>query len=122
MSRYGSASKPPPITGGGLPRKYAPVVAGYAKGPFIEPDLVTPTDWRWRNARTFIVRDKTDGRKYRTLRVTDGEGGRFIGYWAVELLGTPLTLGAEYDPEEAEALARYEAKRKEADDGREAAG
>lgn len=76
----------------GLPWKYTPRVAGYARGPFITPDpdglaAVTPTDWRWRNARTYIVRDAA-GVDWRCLRVSSPLG--VVGFWAVELLGTPL--------------------------------
>jgi hypothetical protein len=39
----------------GLPGNYSPRIAGYARGPFLEPVLITPTDYRWRNARTYIV-------------------------------------------------------------------
>src|SRR3954468_1628200 len=87
-----AARKPSPAStysapGSALPAVFTPVVAGYARGPFVEPRIVTPTDWRWRNTRTYIVQD-IDGTEYRCLRVTSG--GRFIGYWAVELLGALL--------------------------------
>ena len=72
-----------------LPPHYAPKVAGYARGPFIDPVIVTPTSWRWRNARSFIVR-APNGQDYRCVRVVSE--GIFRGYWAVELLGIPLPL------------------------------
>lgn len=71
-----------------LPPHYAPAVAGYARGPFLTPALITPSGWRWRNARTYTVQSADDMLIYRALRITvDGE---FVGWWAVELLGTPL--------------------------------
>lgn len=70
-----------------LPRQYSPRVAGYAGGPFVNPTFVTPTDWTWRNARTFRVEDE-DGIEYRCLRVYDA-AQQFVGYWVVELLGKP---------------------------------
>lgn len=72
-----------------LPPHYSPRVAGYARGPFIDPVEVTPTSWRWRNTRSFIVRGQ-NGHDYRCIRVSSDHG--FIGYWAVELLGIPLPL------------------------------
>lgn len=72
-----------------LPPHYAPKVAGYARGPFIDPVTVTPTNWRWRNARSFIVRDKS-GQDYRCIRVF--ADGKIVGYWAVEKLGKLLPL------------------------------
>lgn len=99
MSRLPQAANTPsPATapqspGSALPARYTPLVAGYARGPFMEPQTVTPTEWRWRNARTFIVRH-SDGLDYRCVRVSSE--GVFIGYWAVELLGTPLPL-AEWE-------------------------
>lgn len=79
----------PQHLGSVLPHPYTPKVAGYAHGPFIEPALVTPTHWRWRNARTYIVKANT-GQEYRCVRVSSGK--EFCGYWAVELLGIPLPL------------------------------
>lgn len=76
--------------GSSLPGRYTPRAAGYARGPWLYPTLVTPTDWVWRGARTYVVRH-TDGKDYRAIRVCS-EDGDFIGYWAVELLGTPLTI------------------------------
>lgn len=94
MSRREAAKTPSPATfpqspGSVLPAHYTPKVAGYARGPFMEPETVTPTEWCWRNARTYIVRH-SDGHDYRAVRVTSE--GAFIGYWAVELLGIPLPL------------------------------
>ena len=77
----------PPSPGSVLPARYVPLVAGYARGPFIDPATVTPTDWRWHDARTYIVRGR-DGLDYRCVRVASE--GVYIGYWAVELLGKPL--------------------------------
>lgn len=97
MSRLTKAAKnstpaPAPTPGSFLPRHYSPAVAGYAAGPFLTPELVTPSAWRWKNTRTYVIRH-TDGRDYRAVRVeSDGE---FVGYWAVELLGTPLTSAEE---------------------------
>lgn len=94
MSRREAAKTPSPATfpqspGSVLPATYTPKVAGYARGPFLDPETVTPTEWRWRNARTYLVRH-SDGHDYRAVRVTSE--GVFIGYWAVELLGIPLPL------------------------------
>jgi hypothetical protein len=72
----------------GLPPRYLPRVAAYARGPFIEPRLVTPTDVSWRNARTYVVTGY-DGIEYRCVRVTV-PGGHHFGWWAVELLGVSL--------------------------------
>lgn len=71
-----------------LPPRYSPKVAGNARGPFLEPTLITPSDWLWRNARTYVVRCALDGLDYRALRVS--VDGQTVGWWAVELLGTPL--------------------------------
>lgn len=81
-----------PSPGLSLPAVYTPLAAGYARGPYITPETVTPTDWRWRSARTYIVTD-ADGTNYRCVRVFSG--GRFIGYWAVELLGEILSAFEE---------------------------
>jgi len=59
---------------------------------------VTPTDFTWRNARTYIVENAADGLNYRAVRVTVNR--HHYGYWAVELLGTPLPLGDEPEPVE----------------------
>ena len=79
----------PTVRASALPAHYSPKVAGYARGPFLEPSLITPSDWLWRNARTYVV-THSDGLNYRALNVSvDGET---IGWWAVELLGTPLDV------------------------------
>ena len=80
----------PPSPGSPLPADARPRVAAYAHGPFLDPALVTPSAWKWRNARTYIVQH-SDGHDYRAVRVTS-LSGEFLGYWAVELLGVPLTL------------------------------
>lgn len=74
----------PQSSGSALPRQYSPRVAGYAPGPFLTPTLVTPSDWRWRNARSYTI-TVADGNEYRAIRVSSGR--EFVGYWAVELLG-----------------------------------
>lgn len=81
----GAAPKAPGST---LPTRYTPKVAGYARGPFLDPVRITPSGWRWHDVRTYVVRH-SDGLDYRAVRVASE--GAFIGYWAVELLGTPLT-------------------------------
>lgn len=98
MSRQDQAAKTPtPATpsrspASALPARYTPRVAGYARGPFIEPAEVIPSEWRWRNARTYVIRD-ADGVNWRCVRVcSEGEP---VGYWAVELLGLPLTIGSD---------------------------
>jgi len=73
----------------GLPANYTPREAGYARGPFIDPALIMPTEFRWRTARTYIVDDK-DGQRYRALRVMVGE--HTFGWWAIERLGELLPL------------------------------
>jgi hypothetical protein len=84
-----TGSIPAPVSG--LPPRYLPRVAGYARGPFIEPRLVTPTDIAWRNARTYIV-TSYEGIEYRCVRVT-APGGHHYGWWAVEVVGISL-MGA----------------------------
>lgn len=66
-----------------LPAKYTPKIAAYARGPFLEPELVEPSAWKWRDARTFTVRSA--GRDWRAIRVHSA--GEFIGYWAIEPVG-----------------------------------
>lgn len=83
-----SPATTPQSPGSVLPARHSPLVARYARGPFLDPVLVTPTPWRWRNTRTYIVRH-TDGRDYRAVRVSSDH--EFVGYWAVELLGEPLS-------------------------------
>lgn len=74
-----------------LPERYRPIVAGYARGPLITaPDEVRPSEWRWRNARTYVVRHL--GHDYRAVRLYSVPDGAPLGYWAVELLGVPLPL------------------------------
>lgn len=98
MSRHDTAAKftspatTPQSPGFVLPANYQPRVAGYVPGPFIEPVTVTPTHWRWRNARTYIIRG-SNGHDYRCLRVSSGSD--FVGYWAIELLGVPLPIEGE---------------------------
>lgn len=78
------APLPPVAPGFSLPPRFMPRVAELAPGPFIEPDLVTPSDWEWKGARSVIVRT-TAGTEYRCLPIhSDRE---LIGYWAVERLG-----------------------------------
>lgn len=96
LSRYVAAleetrSDSPALRVSELPAHYLPKVAGYAGGPFLTPDLVTPSEWRWRNTRTVVV--TVGGVNYRAVRVFDTKlTPEFVGYWAVEYLGTPLTL------------------------------
>lgn len=89
----GEAQSPATIPwspGSTLPARYTPLVAGYARGGFfLDPELVTPSGWRWRNTRAYTIRH-TDGLDYRAIRVFSQPGHEFVGYWAVELLGTPL--------------------------------
>lgn len=77
-----------------LPALYSPKVAGYAHGPFLTPEHVRSTEWRWNNCRTYVVRSD-DGLDYRAVRVTDELTHQFVGYWAVELLGTMLPFTVE---------------------------
>lgn len=89
-------SDSPALRASGLPSHYLPGVAGYAGGPWLTPELVTPSDWSWRSARTYVVRNADDGLDYRAIRVysgfAPGVGNECVGYWAVERLGDPLTL------------------------------
>jgi hypothetical protein len=92
VSRYQAAKDPSPATaypspGSTLPPHYTPRVAGYARGPFIEPAHVIPTDWRWRDAPTVVVIG-ADGQEFRCVPVHSA--GALVGYWAVERLGVPL--------------------------------
>lgn len=82
----------PQSSGSVLPAHYSPRVAGYAGGPFIEPEIVTPSDWTWRGARTYVVRGR-DGMDYRCVRVSSGID--HVGYWSVELLGEPSPIDGE---------------------------
>lgn len=75
-----------------LPARCLPRVAHFARGPFLDARLVTPSDFKWRNARTYVV-ENVDGLNYRAVRVTVNR--HHYGWWAVELLGTPLPLGDE---------------------------
>ena len=79
----------PALGSAALPPIYTPKVAGYAGGPFLIPMTVTPSGWRWRRTRTYVVTDERDGLNYRAVRVLNRDK-KFVGYWAVELLGTPL--------------------------------
>lgn len=88
-----------PRPASGLPPRYLPRVAHYARGPWIEPRLVIPTEFGWRGTRTYLVEDY-DGVEWRCLRVTT-EGPDLVGYWAVERLGYPLTV----DPSPADGPA-----------------
>lgn len=98
MDRRETAEKTPtPATpdrlpASALPAHYTPRVAGYARGPFIQPHTVTPTDWKWRNARSYLVTDEA-GTTWRCIQVCSD--GKPVGYWAVELLGTPLSAFGE---------------------------
>lgn len=83
----------PPAGGSSLPAHYTPRIAGYARGPFLDPQLITPSHWNWRNTRTAVVRH-ADGHDYRAIRVSSTTG-EFLGWWAVELLGVPLTIFEE---------------------------
>lgn len=88
-AKHSTPATLPQSPGSTLPGRYTPLVAGYARGPFLDPVLVTPSGWRWRNTRAYTVRH-SDGHDYRAIRV-HSEDGDFLGYWAVELLGVPLT-------------------------------
>lgn len=102
MSGYVESTGPDKVRSGlpafrpssGLPARYSPLVAGYARGPFLNPRIVTPTSFRWRNARTYLIENADDGLNYRAVRVTVGRD--HYGWWAIELLGTMLPA-AEFD-------------------------
>lgn len=74
----------PQSPGSVLPARSSPLVARYAPGPFLDPQLVTPSPWKWRNTTVYVVRH-SDGRDYRAVRVLS-ERREFVGYWAVELI------------------------------------
>ena len=90
VSQSEARSDSPALRTSGLPSQYAPGVAGYARGPLLEPATITPSDWRWRRVRTAVVQDARDGLSYRAIGVTSN--GDWWGWWAVERLGEPLTL------------------------------
>ena len=72
----------------GLPAGYSPRVAGYARGPWMDPQLVTPSELKWINVRTAVVRH-SDGADYLCVRVFD-RSHNFVGWWAINMIGTPL--------------------------------
>jgi hypothetical protein len=67
-----------------LPAKYSPAAAVYAPGPFLEPELVEPSAWKWRDIRTLEI-TTSDGTVWRALRVFSER--EFIGYWGIEQVG-----------------------------------
>lgn len=86
-----AAANPSGLAAADLPASYAPKVAGYARGPFLDAAHVRSTEWRWNNCRTYVV-TTPEGVDYRAVRVTDLHTSAEVGYWAVELLGTPLIV------------------------------
>lgn len=103
--RRGSGNSTPEPPSGVLLPSYTPIVAHYAPGPFLDEQIVTPSEYRWRGTRTYIVRDRTTRQEYRALRVSDGP--HFVGYWAVELLPTPLDLGTRFEGDREDAIIDY---------------
>ena len=103
-----------PLTGKvkGLPLSYTPICAAYAPGPFIDAGIVTPSEIRWMNARTYVVRDQTTGHEYRALRVLD-HTREVVGYWAVEPLPEPLDFGDTFDQERQDALGEYKSRQEQ---------
>jgi hypothetical protein len=93
-------SETPSLRTSGLPTPYSPKVAGYTAGPFLDPQLITPSSWRWYNTKTYIIRH-SDGLDYRAVLVSSN--GEPVGYWAVEKLGTPLPLPGLTSPTESES-------------------
>jgi len=83
----------PPRPGSALPPTYTPASAGFARGPFLDPQTVTPTSLKWNRARVYHVH-AVDGRDYYALRVFTGprkqERRDFVGWWAIEERGVPL--------------------------------
>ncbi len=107
--RRGNAGSPattPPVAG--LPPSHTPTVAAYAPGPFLVEQTVTPSDIRWMNARTYIVRNATDRQEYRALRVHD-QSNQFVGYWAIELMPQPLYYGVGFEGDRQDAIDDYNA-------------
>ena len=87
----GSPSEPPE----GLPASYTPTIAAYAPGPFLTEQVVTPSDVKWMNARTYIVLNRTDRQEYRALRIHD-HTNQFVGYWAIDLMPAAVDFGVSF--------------------------
>ncbi len=107
-SPRGDAERPPAPPAGGLPSHYTPIVARYAPGPFLREQVVAPSDVKWMNARTYIVRDANTRQEYRAIRVLDS-AGHLYGYWAVELMPEPLNLGVRFEGDRQDSLEDYNA-------------
>lgn len=113
-SHKGAAGRPPVTPAGGLPLSYTPICAAYAPGPFLDEQVVTPSDVTWMNARTYIVRDRLTAQEFRALRILDA-AGNFVGYWTIELLAKPLYFGIEFEGDRQDAIDDYEERRIQAD-------
>lgn len=79
----------------------------YAPGPFLDEQVVTPSDQRWMNARTYIVRDRATRQEFRALRVQD-QSGHFIGYWAVEVMPQAFDFGVRFEGDRQDSIEDYE--------------
>lgn len=110
----GSLSAPPAE---GLPLYHTPAVAAYAPGPFLTEQVVTPSDVKWMNARTYLVRNAADRQEYRALRVYD-QSNQFVGYWAIEVMPAPLYYGVTFEGDRQDSIDEYteaqEQKRRDA--------
>lgn len=114
----GDNGRPPAPPAGGLPAHYTPIVARYAPGPFLTEQVVTPSNVKWMNTRTYVVRNSVDRQEYRAIRVLD-PAGNLIGYYAVEALPAPLDLGVRFEGDRQDSIDDYtERKRQEYRDAR----
>jgi hypothetical protein len=102
----GYTGSTPAPQAGVLPPVYTPAIAVHAPGPFLDEQIVTPSTQKWMNARTYIVRDRTTRQEYRALRIQD-HSGHFVGYWAIELMPSPLDLGSRFEGDREDAIADY---------------
>ena len=113
-SPQGAAGSPSTIPVGGLPLSYSPICATYAPGPFLDVEVVTPSEIRWMNARTYVVRDRQTSQDYKALRILN-PAHEVVGYWAIELLPTPLDFGVDFDADHADAVTQCEEERQQID-------
>lgn len=95
-----------------LPAHYTPAIAAHAPGPFLTEQVVTPSDVKWLNARTYIVRDADTHQEYRALRILDASG-HFLGYWAIELMPEPLDLGVRFEDDRQADIADHSAAQRQ---------
>lgn len=109
-TQRGASESAPEPPSGALLASYTPTVAHYAPGPFLDEQIVTPTEVKWMNARTYIVRNRTDRQDYRAIRVYD-QSRQFVGYWAIELLPPELDFGRYFQADVEDMIEDYEKER-----------